>query len=582
MPAPLFDANRQQWLDQAITISRRLPEGTPEQQLRWEQQLHGLWQALQPFQHGLMESPQPVGQIPMKVRCAMAEALVLLPLYQGLVDPKACYGSLRSPTLERYQPVFVPEAWQPHLTAAGVAQALGLSGEEQGAIAERREQAVARVERHRLLSTLRQQLNGLETQADAARLFQQLLGGVSVPIQAVQHLGTDFQLIFALDYGRDEQGHLQLQDDSWREMTVEEQAAVKAFLENMEQFSFTQLARFPSFGHAEPQGIDLELIEQLSAETGLSGADVQRMLSQSIGIVPTAKAEAFLIHDIWGHFWQLLLTSFEGDYALLARADQGLAPGLAAYTADGPLGLRQLFVREGGWVSLDLPLAQKFFHGEAQQRLGYLLTHLMAELLADVQEFQWVWQFPEQSELLPSSSLFKELPAKLDLTLRDVAFFFPRILEPLLSLTVLPTQESNLEQSLLQEWGAFDGETRGSLKGAIAQLQSVFWQEYLATYAPETAVEGGWFSDFLGNLLQLQHGINGLYTSTFAQQEQSFQAVMVLFIGAYCSGDCYEDFWHLDDDLAQWLLPSWQIWLDHMERLGATGKGLFESDSAAA
>ena len=23
---------------------------------------------------------------------------------------------------------------------------------------------------------------------------------------------------------------------------------------------------------------------------------------------------------------------------------------------------------------------------------------------------------------------------------------------------------------------------------------------------------------------------------------------------AYCSGDCYGDFWHLDDDLAQWLL----------------------------
>ena len=578
MPAPLFDANRQQWLDQAITISRRLPEGTPEQQLRWEQQLHELWQALQPFQHGLVESPQPVGQIPMKVRCAVAEALVLLPLYQGLINPKAFYGSLRSPTLERYQPVFVPEAWQPHLTAAGVAQALGLSGEEQGAIAERREQAVARVERHRrLFQALWQQFNGLETQADAARLFQQLLGGVPVPIKAVQHLGTDFQLIFALDYGRDGQGHLQLQGDSWREMTVGEQAAVKAFLENMEQFSFTQLARFPSFGHAEPQGIDLELIEQLSAETGLSGADVQRMLSQSIGIVPTAKAEAFLIHDIWGHFWQLLLTSFEGDYALLARADQGLTPGLAAYTPEGPLSLRQLFVREEGLVSLDLPLTQRFFHGEAQQRLGYLLTHLVAELLADVQEFQWVWQFPEQAELLPSSSLFKGLPAKLDLTLRDVAFFFPRILEPLLSLGVSPTQESGLEQALLEEWGAFDGGTRESLKGAIAQLQSVFWQEYLATYAPEA--QGGWFSDFLGNLLQFQHGINGLYTSVFATQEPSFQAVMVLFVGAYCSGDCYQDFWHLDDDLAQWLIPAWQLWLEQMEPIALAEVGLSHQDA---
>lgn len=571
MPAPLFDANRQRLLEQAIALSRRLSEGTPKQQLRWEQQLHGLWQALQPFQHQLTESPRPGEQIPAQVRCAMAEALVLLPLYQGLIAPGAFYGSLRSPTLESYQPLSVPEAWQQHLTTARLAEVFGLSLEEQGAMAQRRAQAVARVERHRqLFQALRQRFDGLVTHADAMRLFQQLFGAVPVPSQAVQHVGTEFQIVFALDYGRDEQGHLQLQADCWGEMATDDQETARAFLERIEQFSFQQFSRFPSFGHVEPQGITIELIEQLSNDTGLSEAEVQRILSQSVGIVPAAKAESFLIHDVWGHLWQLLLTSFEGDYALLARADQELAPGLAAYTPEGPLSLRQLFKRDGDEVSLDRSLAQQFFHGEAQQRLGYLLTHLVAELLADVQEFQWLWQYPERAEWLPSSSLFKGLPAKLDLTLRDVEFFFPQILEPLLSLTVSPTQASSLEQSLLQEWGAFDGGTRGSVKGAIAQLQSVFWQEYLATYAPEAASRGGWFSDFLGNLLQLQHCINGLYTSASAQQEPSFQAVMVLFVGVYCSGDCYQDFWNLDDDLAQWLVPAWQLWLDRMEERGGT------------
>jgi hypothetical protein len=100
--------------------------------------------------------------------------------------------------------------------------------------------------------------------------------------------------------------------------------------------------------------------------------------------------------------------------------------------------------------------------------------------------------------------------------------------------------------------------TRATLKQAIMQLYQVFLEEYRQHYLP-TLSSDGLFSRLLSNLLALQNVVNQLYTSTSVYSDFPFQDLLVLFIGNYCSADCYKDFWNVDDVLASYFFPCWHL-----------------------
>ena len=274
--------------------------------------------------------------------------------------------------------------------------------------------------------------------------------------------------------------------------------------------------------------------------------------------------EAFLIHDVWGHHWQYLCTQFASDYAILKDCGQPLHAGETAYTPEGPLNCRMLFQLQGQQVQLETQKAQLFFHGEVQQRLGLLFTHLIAEMIADAAEFKFVWDNPAHADQLLSSSVFKDHPTKLDLTLTDVDFLFLQVLRPLLDIQLSVFAETPLETDLLREWSqagiAVDAlALKTSLKGAIASLYQVFFQEYNATYLPTLVGDSSLFTTIISNLLYLQNVLNDLYTDPINNTAVPFQDLLLLFVGCYCSSDSYAEFWSLDDALAVYYWPCWHL-----------------------
>ncbi|MEO1299333.1 MAG: hypothetical protein AAFW75_26890, partial [Cyanobacteria bacterium J06636_16] len=399
-------------------------------------------------------------------------------------------------------------------------------------------------------------------------LFQRLFGGIQVNPHKLGALFTPTQLYFCVDFPTEGT------DAVWADVTVpEHQAALKRLQQQLAGFSFQKFKRFPTFGPCDPAGVDSKWLQRVcdrlnalpeQAHPVTPDAVIQR-LSQSIGVLPQKDAEMFLIHDIWGHYWQLLFSQFESDYATLADCGEPLRAQETAYTSVGPLTCRELFHFDGADVFLNPERAQQFFHGEVRQRLGLLFTHLLGELVADIAEFKFVWSNPNAAHELPSSSAFTDYPTNLDLTLADLDFLFLRVLQPLLELHSSPMEASLLETELLT---ALPPQQLSSeqmmrlqvkLKRAIAQLHQIFLTEYSATYLPTLATEASLFADIAINLLHLQNVINTLYTDPQFTQNAivPFQDLLIVFISRYCSGDSYADFWQVDNVLADYFIPCW-------------------------
>ena len=570
MPAPSPHEQRRALLAEALELTRQLNQrdrnevDCQKRQVRLRQ----IREALRAYAHPLQTEPLPVDSLPLSVRQAFVRAVVLVTRYAE-TGGEQWHSTLPSPTLSRYRPDPVPPELAAPEFPSQLCQRFALSP----VFATEVTTALAMVDRQieqrrRIIQSVLAECGDWTPDA-IARLFQQCFGPLPIPPAALDLVCTDMQLYFCLKH-RD--GQLDLSPPDAGEagskagpLNETEQQQIQTFLASLGQFSFEQFRRFPVFGPCSPTHIDRDWCDRIAQRAGLTVAEVLQVLPQAVSIIPTHKAEAFLLHDIWGHHWQLLLSQFHSDYAILATCNEPLRGGETAYTPHGPLRCSQIFQREGDEVTLDAELAYLFFHGEVQQRLGLLFTHLIGEMVADAAEFKFVLDYPEDADLLLSSSLFKAEPTKLDLSLGDVDFLFLRVLEPLLTVQLSALTESPLEQDLLQDWAAAGElvpslELRASLKQAILQLYQIFLEEYNATYLPTLTDEPGLFSEMVSNLLYFQNALNSLYTSEVATDRPHlpFRDLLLVFIGCYCSSDSYAEFWDVDDALAGYFLPCWQ------------------------
>lgn len=580
MPAPYPDVNRRHRLSEALQISRKLAQSKADGvdtsvQQRWRERLRLLQAELKSFAHPIQKSQLSVQTIPHSVRRAFVQAVAMLTRYShsgGL----NWHGTLDSPTLSKYRTDIVPPQWHHPQAIAQLCIDFELTDEDHHEIVQLLQRADAGVNEQR--SLIRHILedsgaavvhepsaNSLRTLREDTRevlveLFHALFGAVSLPAAAIDGVYTDTQIYFCIDYTGD-----RLTDETlWHQLTAFEQTTLQSFLQSLGQFHFDSFRRFPTFGACRPAEINSEWCDRLAQDLQMDSATVRRILSRAVGIVPTAKAESFLLHDIWGHNWQLMLTPFESDYESLADCDDPLRAGETAYTVDGPLTCGELFTLHDSQVLVDEQKARLFFRGEARQRLGLLFTHLIGELVADVAEFKFVWDYPQSAHELISSSLFKDEPTKLDLGLADVDFLFMRVLKPLLEVTLSVSHDSRLELDLLHQWQTLDAEThslelRASLKQAIANLYSIFLDEYRQFYLPTCDGEVGLFTQIVSNLLYLQNVVNELYTMFSDTENLPFQDLLMLLISSFCSSDSYAEFWDVDDAIAAYFLPCWHL-----------------------
>lgn len=573
-------ATQRSQIAEALTLSRFLisqSEGADPALIdRRRDRIRTIQQSLQACAHPVNRTPCTVSEIPLWVRQAFVESALLVSRYFA-VGGGGWRGTLPSPTLSQYRPDPVPPSWSTPAGIAAIGDRFELPTKIMDSIIARLDQVDGEIARQRTLIEAVLQTVGLSLEAPLPEatepfvsLFQECFAGILIDPDKLNVVFTPTQFYFCVDFPA-------LEDlRGWRQFCPpEHQGALRELHQRLSTFSFEKFKRFPTFGPCQPADIRWNWAQMVCDRCHLQSPQpfpmtpeqVIQRLSKSIGVLPQKDAEMFLVHDIWGHYWQLLFTQFESDYTTLADCGEVLRANETAYTPAGPLTCRELFEFAGPQVTLNEEKAVQFFHGEVRQRLGLLFTHLLGELVADIAEFKFTWTNPQSAHQLPSSSAFTDYPANLDLSLADLDFLFVRVLQPLLELHLSLTEASPLEIALLADSSLLEVEAdqipqlEVNLKQAIAQLYHCFMAEYGNHYLPTVESDDSLFAEIVLNLLHLQNVINTLYTDSELTKPAPipFQDLMIVFISRFCSGDSYTEFWQIDNVLADYFIPCWHL-----------------------
>ncbi|MEM1308558.1 MAG: hypothetical protein AAGF98_03480 [Cyanobacteria bacterium P01_H01_bin.153] len=567
---------------EALTLSRFLisqSDGADSVLIqRRRDRIREIQQALQACAHPITQTSRPVADMPLPVRQAFVEAALLVSRYFA-VGGVGWQGTLDSPTLSHYQIDVVPTYWSTPAGISALGKRFQLPDANMDAVIRQVDQVDADIARQRGLMQAVLTTAGVSLDTSPLpkepflALFQQLFNGIQVHPDKLDVVFTPTQLYFCIDFPvlEDFRGWGQL-------CPVEHQTALRELHQQLSNFTFQKFKRFPTFGPCDPIGIHWDWAQVVSDRYSAQFPEARpttpeqviQRLSKSVGVLPKKDAEMFLVHDIWGHYWQLLFSEFAGDYDTLADCGEALRADETAYTPLGPLVCRELFEFAGPHVALRQERVSQFFHGAVRQRLGLLFTHLLGELVADIAEFKFTWTNPQAAHQLPSSSAFTDYPANLDLSLADLDFLFLRVLQPLLEIHLSPIEASPLEIQLLADSPLLDlgadqiPRLEVNLKKAIAQLHHCFLTEYGDHYLATVESEDSLFAEIAVNLLHLQNVINTLYTDVqFTDQTKiPFQDLMIVFISRFCSGDSYAEFWQIDNVLADYFVPCWLLLQD--------------------
>ncbi|MEL6911276.1 MAG: hypothetical protein AAFO85_13845, partial [Cyanobacteria bacterium J06598_4] len=255
-------------------------------------------------------------------------------------------------------------------------------------------------------------------------------------------------------------------------------------------------------------------------------------------------------HDIWGHCWQSMLTEFENEYLYLSQVDEDLSLDSAIENGNNVIYLRQLFKLQNQSIDVDVPLAKQFFHCMVTKRIAALSTHLIGEMLADINEYKWLSQNRDRQALLDSSSSFPDSPTKLDLTIKDWDFLYLRTLETLIKLSPV------LEADLINYFQIKDNESVYKLRAAISNLEHIFLAEYI--YYDQSRQESG-SSSLILSLTKLQSILNKLYNKSISCDFISFQDLILLFVSNYYSVKFEQDIAQVNFTLENHFYPCWKL-----------------------
>ncbi|MBT9315183.1 hypothetical protein IXB50_07075 [Leptothoe spongobia TAU-MAC 1115] len=123
-------------------------------------------------------------------------------------------------------------------------------------------------------------------------------------------------------------------------------------------------------------------------------------------------------------------------------------------------------------------------------------------------------------------------------------------------------------------------ELKAHLKQKLSRLHELFLDDYRQHYLSSLKSSTGLFGQAATNLVYLQNTINHLCVDAYrdvitrletADQSQPplYHDLVMIFIGCFCSGDGYSNFWQMDAVLAQHFLPCWHLlheWIQRMDK----------------
>ena len=342
----------------------------------------------------------------------------------------------------------------------------------------------------------------------------------------------------------------------------EEQKALRAYMRQFGEVRQVDYVNFPVFGFFRGEGADRTLLAELVKVTGVSQEKVANVLSTMVSILPRHEVDKYIVHDAWGHQWQAALLGFEEAYQQVATYER--LPDLDHEVVD----------REGIRVRFDAALDQmvtplsrgeeppteawdRFLEAELSRRLVVSKNGLIAEMLADIVEYKYLSLHSEYRERLISSSFFKEMPTKIDLTISDVSYFFGLALKGFERLIAEPGRR----EALIAEYREHrSGADVKHIRGAVDRLtqRTAEWLNWL--FAPELRYEEtdeGIYMNRCGRILFNLLGLNAVLNSKIrALKEQriprdlpvrSFEDLLVLSLATFYEHDRERNFWRLDE-----------------------------------
>ena len=331
-------------------------------------------------------------------------------------------------------------------------------------------------------------------------------------------------------------------------------------------------AHFPVFSTFDAEKVDCALLQQLAEDTGLSVELTTTTLTRMIGFLPLDELDQFLIHDTWGHQWQESLLDFEEPYRELADFHRPLSLTESASVLGEHTTFAAAFVTtDAGEVRLNPTKLRQFIDAEFYERSIIAFTPIVAELLADAVEYKFLMQYPEQAHLLPSSSLLKHFPSKLDLTLADLRKCFAHAAEVFRTWVGSEETRHCLKQDLERQLQK--PVDSAVLEEAVQRCKAQLERHYQPEWAWEKTTDGhlklNAFSLAALNFLRIHTALLHTY-GTLAQLETgpAFSDTLVLAMGTFFQKEPQKHLWQLDSFLTEGFLPRWQKCFAHEQYHG--------------
>lgn len=445
---------------------------------------------------------------------------------------------------------------------------LQISKTEQQSIEEHANWCLCKMQqKHKLVKFLISKLNREQLQKSSHQLLLKLCPDSPFTETEVDIIATPSGLYFCLP---------SLQEikelESYKQRSESQQKELTTFIKRQKRFKFEQFEHFPMFSAFDARDTDESLIEEscrLLPE--LKQHEVILLLNTVVTFEETSQIEKYLIHDTWGHIWQHDLTDLNLYYDIMANMNRPLSPFDQVVDRDRIISLADIFVvNRHGEIKIDHTLKDRFIELCLEKHISALFAPVIAELTADIVEYFFYRDDPEHQKLLPSSSLFKHNPTKLDFAWMDMNYFCRKVKKIHMKLTQAEALKTGFCQLLLEALKLkfsrkFEQlESHDTFGEELEKQVEQFAKDYANAF--DEALEHrdsseqhfNAFDRLLSNLLRIQFTSNQIIEKFMYHKKDrllKYRQIYILFICHYFCQNPQKHFWDLDEILARTTLP---------------------------
>ncbi len=431
--------------------------------------------------------------------------------------------------------------------------------------------------RHQIMQCLQKRFNLVsdnpQLDTDILNLFQCLYPGAPFEVGEVRLIKTCSALYFCLP---SEIKEVPANTHSEQIPTTTDKSTKK---QSGKKFSYAQFLRkiwqvepfahFPVFGTFNAENLDLKFREQIAKDAALSVEMVTTTLTRMVGVLPLEELDKYLIHDTWGHQWQESLLDFENLYTELSLFNRPLSLTESASVLGEQTPFAEAFVKtKTGKIQLDAEKLTEFIDAELYERSITAFTPILAEMLADVVEYKFLQLHPEQADLLPSSSLLKAFPSKLDLTIADLRNCFERASEVFQTWVDSDEAKHRIHAEVCEKHGIPDKEMNHQelddvLEKAVQlckeRLDLFYKPEWFWEKTKDDCLKLNAFSFAALNFLRIHTAFLQTYeTLSKIETKYGFKDILVLAMGTFFEVEPQRNIWNLDQFLTEGFLPRWK------------------------